>query len=346
VFTSWEKQDEIVYVLVDRKTGEELAAMSASDLGAAISGLPTKPADIGSSQEAVQKYMDSQRSWLSYLTGGNYIEVREVAGSEEEYDLYYVERGGGLMFEWSYIGRLNTTSLLVRRDNKYVPVGQVIDEVYGWGPTTGYWDSQWAKWFNEHDVGRKIKAALAENWVWVADAVANGDYDGFDLYAYRTTYYQERYETYKAMRELTVQYMSFLGDSLANVVLASLAAERALAKQFVERSRSNPLKAAIQAVGKDMNNQKFAQYVVKWGTGPAQAQALLEELVGLVKNNNITEITRRVNEWKSAGLTPQHAMNIAEAYWHAARFGRGGDTAPIRARLMEFVAYLIKEYGK
>jgi len=106
------------------------------------------------------------------------------------------------------------------------------------------------------------------------------------------------------------------------------------------------LKAAIQAVGKDMNNQRFAQQVVQWGRGPAQAQALLEELVGLVKNNNITEITRRVDEWKRHGLTAQHAMNIAEAYWHAARFGRGGDTAPIRARLMEFVAYLIKEYGK
>jgi hypothetical protein len=114
----------------------------------------------------------------------------------------------------------------------------------------------------------------------------------------------------------------------------------------VERSRSNPLKAAIQAVGKDMNNQKFAQYVVKWGTGPAQAQALLEELVGLVKNNNITEITRRVDEWKSAGLTAQHAMNIAEAYRYAESVGRGGGTAPIRAELMEFVAYLIKKYGK
>jgi hypothetical protein len=113
----------------------------------------------------------------------------------------------------------------------------------------------------------------------------------------------------------------------------------------VERSRSNPLKAAIQAVGKDMNNQRFAQQVVQWGRGPAQAQALLEELVGLVKNNNITEITRRVKEWKRHGLTPQHAMNIAEAYWHAERVGRGGDTAPIRAELMEFIAYLIKKYG-
>jgi hypothetical protein len=38
-------------------------------------------------------------------------------------------------------------------------------------------------------------------------------------------------------------------------------------------------------------------------------------------------------------------MNIAEAYWHAARVGTGGDTAPIRAQLMEFIAYLIKKYG-
>ena len=105
-------------------------------------------------------------------------------------------------------------------------------------------------------------------------------------------------------------------------------------------------KAAIQVVCEGMDNQKFAQEVVKWGSGPAQAKALLEELVGLEKNNNITAITRRVDEWKRHGLTAQHAMNIAEAYWHAARFGRGGDTAPIRARLMEFVAYLIKEYGK
>ena len=105
------------------------------------------------------------------------------------------------------------------------------------------------------------------------------------------------------------------------------------------------LKAAIQAVGKDMNNKKFAQEVVKWGTGPAQAKALLEELVGLEKNNNITEITRLVTKWKGHGLTPQHAMNIAEAYRYAESVGRGGDAAPIRAELMEFVAYLIKKYG-
>ena len=94
-----------------------------------------------------------------------------------------------------------------------------------------------------------------------------------------------------------------------------------------------------------MDNRKFARDVVKWETGPAQAHALLEELVGLVKNNNITEITRRVDEWKRHGLTAQHAMNIAEAYRHAARVGRGGGTAPIRAQLMEFIAYLIKNYG-
>lgn len=94
-----------------------------------------------------------------------------------------------------------------------------------------------------------------------------------------------------------------------------------------------------------MDNRKFARDVVKWGTGPAQAQALLEELVGLEKNNNITAITRLVTKWKSAGLTPQHAMNIAEAYRYAERVGRGGGTAPIRAELMEFIAYLIKKYG-
>jgi hypothetical protein len=38
-------------------------------------------------------------------------------------------------------------------------------------------------------------------------------------------------------------------------------------------------------------------------------------------------------------------MNIAEAYQYAEGVGRGGDTAPIKAQLMEFIAYLIKKYG-
>jgi len=55
--------------------------------------------------------------------------------------------------------------------------------------------------------------------------------------------------------------------------------------------------------------------------------------------------TNRDTFGKRRSLTPQHAMNIAEAYRYAERVGRGGDTAPIRAELMEFIAYLIKKYG-